>query len=173
MRAVPALAFLAGDTPTFLRTSGRPNRCNPRGVDCLYFCETEATASLEWSALARGTPLENAPKLTYVARVALRRIIDLGNRRTRRRLRLGETELFGAWRAAAGPTRLQRLGLALGRQSAIAALRYPSAAARRAGKSGWNVAIFPAAVAHPDRVEILGPSGDRLEALPRGAEGVG
>jgi hypothetical protein len=79
VRCVPHLDFMAGDSPRFLFTSGRPNRCNPRGVDCLYFSEDERTADAEYRHQWRGTDAENQPKLTFFARVDLRRIIDLEN----------------------------------------------------------------------------------------------
>ena len=47
VRCVPQLDFDDSDTPSYLYTSGRPNRCNPAGVECLYFSETEATAQAE------------------------------------------------------------------------------------------------------------------------------
>ena len=90
VRCVPALSFLAGAPPSFLRTSGRPNRFNPRGVDCLYFSETEAVANLEWDRQMNGSPLESQPKLVFFARVKLRRVLDLENPETRRRLELGD-----------------------------------------------------------------------------------
>ena len=37
VRCVAALDFLDGSPPRYLYTSGRPGRCNPRDVDCLYF----------------------------------------------------------------------------------------------------------------------------------------
>ena len=77
------------------------------------------------------------------------------------------TTLYGSWRLAQEPTRLQLLGLAISQQKVIAAIRYPSAAARTGGREGWNVAVFPTAVALPDRVEILGNSPEPLEVLPR------
>ncbi len=74
VRCVPHLDFMASDPPRFLYTSGRPNRCNPRGVDCLYFSEDERTADAEYRRQWRGTDAETQPKLTFFARVDLRRI---------------------------------------------------------------------------------------------------
>lgn len=79
VRCVPQLDFDESDAPSYLFTSGRPNRCNPAGVDCLYFSETEATAQTEYRQAWRGTAAEHQPKLTFTARVRLRRILNLGS----------------------------------------------------------------------------------------------
>jgi RES domain-containing protein len=166
VRCVPLLAFKKGDPPDFLRSSGRPGRCNPRGVDCLYFSEGDSTANAEYRRAWRGLAAENQPRITFTARVSLRRVVDLAQRRALRTLGMVKDDLFESWRLRAAPTRLQLLGAAISRQSVIAALRYPSAAARSAGDSGWNVAIYPAALRSPDRVEILGDSAEPLAVLP-------
>jgi RES domain-containing protein len=165
VRCVPQLDFDDSDAPSYLFTSGRAGRCNPAGVDCLYFSETEATAQAEYRQAWRGTAAEHQPKLTFTARVRLKRIVDLADRETVRLLGLTREDLEGAWRLRQ-PTPLQELGRAISRQSSITALRYPSAAAARAGASGWNVAIYPASLEPSDRVEILGRSGQPLEVLP-------
>ena len=79
VRCVPLLDFDESDAPSFLFTSGRPNCCNSVGVDCLYFSETEVTAQTEYRQAWRGTAAEHQPKLTFTARVWLRKILDLGN----------------------------------------------------------------------------------------------
>lgn len=165
VRCVPQLDFMAGEPPTFLYTSGRPNRCNPRGVNCLYFSETEITASSEYRRQWLGTAAEHQPKLTFSARVSLRRVLDLENQLVRRKLALCEEDLFGPWRLASPLSRLQQLGLAVSQQRSITAIRFPSMAARRFGQVGWNVVIFPRVVGLPDRVEILGSSDEPLEVL--------
>ncbi len=169
IRCVPALEFMAAARPWYLHTSGRPNRCNPKGVDCLYFAETKGTATVEFERSWAGTSAEHQPQLTYTARVHLKRIVDLASEITIDALGLTDDDLYGSWRLAKDPTRLQLLGLAISRQTAIAAIRYRSAAAHASasGREGWNVAVFPAAVAAPDRVEILGNSPEPLEVLPR------
>jgi hypothetical protein len=134
-------------------------------VECLYFSETEATAQAEYRLAWRSTAAEHQPKLTFTARVRLRMILDLGNQETVRLLGLTRDDLEGTWRLRQ-PTRLQELGRAISRQSAITALRFPSAAAPKAGARGWNVAIYPASLEPPDRVEILGRTGRPLEILP-------
>jgi RES domain-containing protein len=165
-RCVPFFAYERGDPPSFLYTSGRPNRCNPRGVNCLYFSEETRTADAEYRLVWRGTPAEHQPKITFRALVSFRRVLDLENSQARRTLSLRNEDFFENWRLKPAPTRLQELGGAISRQRSIVALRYPSAAAKRLGKPGWNVAIFPSGLAVPDRLEILGDSTVPLEVLP-------
>jgi hypothetical protein len=109
---------------------------------------------------------EHQPKLTFTARVVLRRVVDLGDPRAVEILRLTDEELFGNWLLKPSPTRLENLGSAIANQRAIAAIRYPSAATHKLNREGWNVAIFRAALESPDRVEILGGLGNPLEVLP-------
>lgn len=165
VRCVPQLDFDESEAPSYLYTSGRPNRCNPAGVECLYFSETEAAAQVEYRHAWRGTAAEHQPKLTFTAQVGLRKILDLADGETLRLLALTNEDLEGAWRLRQ-PTPLQELGRAISRQSLVTAIRYPSAAAAKAGGSGWNVAIYPATLEAPDRVEILGRSRTPIEVLP-------
>jgi RES domain-containing protein len=166
VRCLPHLDFIEKNPPEFLHSSGRPNRCNPSGVRCLYFSETEATASTEYRRSWQGTAAEDQPRLTFHARVRLRKIIDLGDKRAMKLFGLSVDAFDANWRFATEPTLLQRIGQAIDGQQAITALRFPSAAARQLRSKGWNVAIFPSALAPPDRVEILGNSEIPLEVLP-------
>lgn len=164
-RCVPQLHFDGNRPPSYFFASGRANRCNPAGVECLYFSEDEATASAEYRSSWRGLPAEHQPKLTYVARVRLAHILDLDDPEVSLALRLKEEDFYGSWRLRRR-TRLQRLGLAVSAQQRITAIRFPSAAARNEGLFGWNVVIFKGALAAPDRVEILGDGTKPLEVLP-------
>ena len=165
VRCVPQLDFDESETPSYLFASGRPGRCNPAGVDCLYFSETEPTAQAEYRQMWRGTVAEHQPKLTFTARVRLRKILDLSDGETVRLLGLSREDLEGEWRLRQ-PTPIQELGRGISRQASITAVRFRSAAAATAGRSGWNVAVYPASLEAPDRVEILGRSGEPLEILP-------
>lgn len=71
-RCVPLFAYEKGEPPSFLYTSGRPNRCNSKGVSCLYFSEDEQTADAEYRQAWRATRAEHQPKLTFIAAVRLR-----------------------------------------------------------------------------------------------------
>lgn len=165
-RCVPQLDFMDGKPPRFLFASGRRNRCNPEGIRCLYFAEDERTAGAEYRHAWRGLAAEHQPKLTFFAQARLRRIVDLGNPAVIRSLDLTEEDLFGSWRSNEEPTRLQTVGQVLARQQTISAIRFPSAACRAYGTSGWSLAIYLAALTSPDRIEILGNSKQPLEVLP-------
>lgn len=167
VRCVAALDFLEGSPPTYLYASGRPGRCNPRGVECLYFSETERVASLEYRrpfVSALGPAAE--PRLMFFAYVDFARIVDLSRPAVLKALRLSTEDLRQPWRTAVSPTRLQQLGLAISKQRRVNAVRYPSDACRRAGNNGWNIAIFPGAIVAPSSLRILGRSGTALEELP-------
>jgi RES domain-containing protein len=166
IRCVSQVAFMARIPPRYLYTSGRPGRCNPPGVACLYASESEATANSEYLGPLAGTQARHQPRLLYFAQVKLAKIVDCGDASVREMLTCTDDDFYGTWRLAPVSTRLQRLGLALSRQRAISAVRFPSHAAHLAGRPGWNVAIYPAALAPPDRVDILGPDSAALESLP-------
>lgn len=61
VRAVPQLDFSESAEPSFLYTSGRPNRCNPRGVRALYFSEDERTTDAEFNSYWKGTSGQHQP----------------------------------------------------------------------------------------------------------------
>lgn len=165
-RVVPALGFLASAAPTFLYKSGRAGRCNPARVDCLYFSENEETALREYQHGVAGTRAENSPRLTFVAEVEFRHVIDLSKRETLRALDLDDADLRAPWRLAGTATDLQQLGAALSRQTRISALRVPSLRSSTSGIQRWNVAIFPMSIFAPDRLRVLGEDGTTLEKIP-------
>ena len=101
-RCVPFLAYEKGEPPSFLYTSGRPNRCNPRDVSCLYFSEDEQTADAEYRQAWRGTPAERQPKLSFIAVVRFRRVLDLKSAEVRSTLGLRDEDLFESWRLRPG-----------------------------------------------------------------------
>jgi hypothetical protein len=77
VRCVAALDFLESNPPRYLYTSGRPGRCNPRSVDCLYFSETERVAELEYRRRFVDVAAATEPRLTFFAQVDLKHVIDL------------------------------------------------------------------------------------------------
>jgi RES domain-containing protein len=169
VRCVPALDFLDNDPPTYLYASGSAGRWNPEGVDCLYFSETSHVADLEYRRAFAVRTSFTEPKLTFVAEVDLKHIIDFEKSDVRKAFDLSREDLFEPWRKAPSPTRLQQLGEAIGAQQRVSAIRYPSDACRRAGTKGWNVAIFPETIVPPNSVRILGRSGTTLEEWPPAA----
>jgi RES domain-containing protein len=165
VRCVPKLGFDAGNPPSYFFASGRANRLNPAGVYCLYFSEDETTANAEYRKGIDGTLAPKQPKLTFHAKVHLRHCLDLGNREVTEALGVRTADLYGAWRGRR-ETKLQRIGRAVSEQRRISSVRFPSAASRAEGSSGWNIAIFKDALTEPDRVEILGDGTRPLEVLP-------
>jgi RES domain-containing protein len=164
VRCVAALGFLAETPPRFLYTSGRPNRCNPEAVSCLYFSESEEVANLEYRRGFEGTAGENQPKLTFVGDVDLRHIVDLAEPEVLDLLGLSERDFFEPWRQLASPLR-PAARLAISSQRVICAIRTVECLPPLR-TSGWNLAIFPSALARPSRVRILGEGGKPLEELP-------
>jgi hypothetical protein len=47
VRCIPQLDFDTGKPRQYLLASGLRNRCNPKGLACLYFSEEEETARAE------------------------------------------------------------------------------------------------------------------------------
>jgi hypothetical protein len=135
-------------------------------VDCLYFSETVRVSEAEYKKKWKNIEGQHQPTMRYTARVDLRHIVDLGDRETLRILGLTREELYGTWRVARGPTRLQLLGDSISGQRRISAIRFPSAATTLWRKPGWNLAIFSAALEPPDRVEILGRDDTPIEVIP-------
>jgi len=103
-------------------------------VNCLYFSESERVAMLEYRRAFAGTSVANAPKLTFIAEVDLRRIIDLEKTETKSVLDLSAADLSELWRGAALPTRLQQLGGAVSKQRVVSAIRYLSPVVKKRGK---------------------------------------
>ena len=127
--------------------------------------EDEATANTEYRKGIEGTLAPNQPKLTFRAKARLGQVLDLGDREVADTLGIRNADLYGLWRGRR-ETRLQKVGRAVSEQRRISGVRFPSAASHAEGSSGWNVAIFKAALTPPDLVEILGDSTKSLEVLP-------
>jgi RES domain-containing protein len=152
--------------PDFLFASGKPNRFNPAGVECVYFSEDEETARSEYFRLWRGAAGGHQPRTIYFAKVQLAHVLDLTEERTLAFLDLTEEDLYRPWRLAQSLTATQLLGDAVSRQTRVSGIRYPSDATRETGGGGVNVVVFRDSVRHPDRVEILGPSKQPLQSWP-------
>ena len=165
VRCVALQPLIADGMPDYLFTSGRTNRYNPCGVRCVYFSEDEATARLEYVRRfsARRSALQ--PLGVFFAEVSLTRVVDLADADTREGLKLNSRDLAATWQRATTPTRTQLLGAAASR-SAVAAIRFPSDAARANGVTGFNLVIFADCVQHPDYVHILGPTRKPLQKWP-------
>lgn len=165
-RCVALSDFSGGDPPRYLFTSRRRNRCNPDGVEGVYFSADESTASLEYARYWAPFGSQYQPKLTFFADLTVGHALDLGDPEVRRKLEVSDDDLFGAWRRRPGATTLQRLGAAIAAQTRIAAVLFPSAAARDAGGTGNNVVVYRSALLAPGSLVVLGPSGTVLERWP-------
>lgn len=165
-RMVPLGDLVKNSPPDFLFTSGRPNRYNPAGIECVYFSENDATARLEyarqWANLRGG----KQPVVTYFADVRLRRVLDLCSRKTLEVLKLKSNDLHRPWRGADNPTVTQLLGEAVSEHSSISAIRYPSDAAQAAAQMGRNFVIYRNNIKRPDSLRILGPDKKPLGKWP-------
>jgi len=163
-RLVPQLAL--GASPNWLFTSGKPNRYNPAGVNCVYFAETRNIAQAEYDDYWKGLAGANQPVTTYFADVRLQRVLDLTNKATLKALGVDAQDLFKNWRRAKHPTLTQLLGQALSETGVFSAIRYPSKAAAGRGHGGINLVIFQDCVRSPDAVRILGPDSKPLQEWP-------
>lgn len=173
VRAVAFAALVRRQPPEFLYASGKPNRFNPSGVECVYFADDERTAREEYVAGFGGLASVRQPRTIFFARVRLARVLDLTDLATLEHVGLDEAERDAPWRTADSPTRAQLLGEAVSRQSKVSAIRYPSVAAAAAGVAGANVVIFRASLAPGDLVEVLGPDREPLDAWGgRGTKGM-
>ncbi|MBM3831841.1 MAG: RES domain-containing protein [Verrucomicrobia bacterium] len=169
VRAVAAAALFPGGepaSPDFLFTSGKPNRFNLSGVECLYFSESEATALAEYRRQFQGFERRGKQPVTlFFAEVRLQHALDLVDAETRRILGVTLEDLASNWGYGLPPTTAQRLGEAVAAQTRVSAIRYRSVAAIKAGTAGFNVVIFKPNVRAPDFVQILGPTKKPLQKL--------
>src|SRR5260221_1815581 len=110
VRCVALLPLTGGGAPDYLFTSGRANRYNPAGLNCVYFSENERTARAEYGRrLGLGLGALQ-PLGTYYAEVSLASVLDLCDDRTLKALELKPTDLTVKWPLARKPTRSQALG---------------------------------------------------------------
>jgi RES domain-containing protein len=163
-RLVPQLDL--GSSPDWLFTSGRPNRYNPAGVECVYFAEAREVAQAEYDSYWSGTASVDQPVTTYYAEVALQCILDLTDVATLKALKVDANDLLKNWRRAKRKTLTQLLGQAVNETARFSAIRYPSKAAAGRGGAGANLVIFRACVRPPDSVSILGPTSLPLQKWP-------
>ena len=125
-RLVPQLAL--GASPNWLFTSGKPNRYNPAGVNCVYFSEKRDIAQAEYDDYWKGLAGANQPVTTYFAEARLQRVLDLTDKATLKALGVDAKDLFKNWRRAKHPTLTQLLGQAVSKTGNFSAIRYPSKA---------------------------------------------
>lgn len=163
VRCIPQLTFSGGNPPSYLFTSGLLNRCNPKGVHCIYMGHDKATAECEYESYYD----QPEPQLTYYADFRAMATIDLETLNARAHFGLTEADFFEGFRLKTSPTLLQSLGRAISRQKRIVAIRFPSNACHTKGAAGFNWAIFPKSIIAPDSLKILGRGGASLEEWPK------
>jgi len=160
---VPLSPLIKTGTVDFLFMSGRAARFNTAGVNCVYFAEDEATAAAEYE---RHTRALHQPFATFFAEVELAAVLDLCSAATLRGLGFTAPDLQVNWLRAKRPTAMRLLGEKASQQARLAAIRFPSDAARRKGFAGANVAIFYDTMLRSDYVHILGPTRKPLQKWP-------
>lgn len=161
-RCLPQLTFDSCRPPRYLFTSGKANRCNPEGIDCLYMAEDRDTAQAEYDSYYP----KPEPQLIYQANCETTAILDLADSATVAHFGLETNDLFEGFRLAKKVTPLQRLGATIAGQEVVSAMRFPSKARHSKGETGYNLAIFPAALIAPNFLEILGNGLNPLERWP-------
>jgi RES domain-containing protein len=117
-----------GGSPDWLFTSGKPNRYNPAGVNCVYSAETKEVAQSEYENYWKGTGRESQPVTTFYAEIVLHRVLDLTDQGTLNHLKFQPEDLFKNWRRAKRLTLTQLLGKAVDDSRLFSAVRYPSRA---------------------------------------------
>jgi len=130
LRAVPAVAF---DGPAFRAIPGgdvvgnltfehlwagtSAGRCNPAGVARLHLSAEKKTAEAEFRYYAQkgGIDPDIAECYSFAANVKLARVLDLTDRKTRRRVNIALKQILAEWepdplKAPPPPTLLQCIG---------------------------------------------------------------
>jgi hypothetical protein len=90
----------------------------------------------------------------------------MGDARTVKHFGLTPVDFFSPFRLISHEPPLEQLGRAINRQRKVCAIRFPSEARHAKSETGFNLVIFKCAVAAPDSLRILGPSGTSLEDWP-------
>jgi len=167
-RMVPFTDLVKYNPPNWLFTSGKANRYNPAGVNCVYFSETDAVAKCEYVDQWGKTSAAKQPVVTFYAEIALARVIDLANPAVIKTLNFQTVDLLAPWRLATSLTSTQLLGQAVNDYQKITAIRYQSKATADQGLGGFNFVIFHNNVLFsPDYVRILGPDKSKpLQSWP-------
>jgi RES domain-containing protein len=153
VRCVTRDALEESAPPEFLFTSGKPNRYNPAGLQCVYFSENLDVAILEYSRYLKALGADE-PFTTYFADAKLP-YVDLTDPDIPIKLELVPADLHEAWRLSSKPTMTQLLGLAVSRQKRFAAIKYPSDAAKAEQKVGSNYVIFRDSMEPPAVLRVL------------------
>jgi RES domain-containing protein len=160
-RCVMREALESNTPPDFLYASTRAGRYNPDKVECIYWSEDETVARLEYRRYHKGAETYE----TFFCRYRVN-IVDLGDPDVLSALGLNDSDLRARWRTASSPTETQLLGHAISLQQRFAAIRFPSDAARAAGESGFNYAVFRASLRNPYFIQVVTDPGLPVQRWP-------
>jgi len=151
-RYVPYEAFAGKSPVSYLYASGNLNRCNPAGINCIYFGEGSTTGRAEFDSYYKS----HLNELGYYARVSLRAIIDLADESTRKHFGVVKGDFTCPYVTESGELiKLQQIGKTVAAQNRVSAIRFPSNAMLKKGRTGFNLVIFQELVTAPDCLEIL------------------
>ena len=148
-RCVSRAALESSSPPDFLYASTRAGRYTPENVESIYWSESETVAQLEYRRYHKGAQTYE----TFFCRYYFN-ALDLGDTDVVAALGLNDSDLRAPWRTAARPTKCQTLGYAVSLQQRFAAIRFPSDAARAAGKTGFNYVIFKSSIRAPYFIQV-------------------
>jgi hypothetical protein len=135
IRCVAQGVFGRSKPPSYLFTSGKPARCNPKGTYCLPAPQ---------------------PFITFSGKLEVKEIVDLAEPAIQSHFGFGRDDFFKSYRLKSLLTPLQCLGLEISKQMSVAGMRFPSAACHEAGTAGHNFVLYKNSFALPDSLEILG-----------------
>jgi hypothetical protein len=119
---------------------------------CVYFGEGSETARAEFDSYYN-KPLT---EMGYYARVRLHAIIDLEDTKTLKHFGLKPTDFTRSYATKTDNLiPLQELSLTVSKQTKVCAIRFPSKAMKKEGKTGHNLVVFHDLVTGSDRLEIM------------------
>lgn len=165
-RRVEFVALVSNNPPNWLYTSGKPQRYNPAGVQCIYFGEDTNGTRAAYEAIWKGLKGADQPATEFSAVMDLQRVLDLTDGATLDALEVDANDLYKNWRRAKRPTLTQLIGQAVNETKLFSAIRFQSKAGGGRGQVGINFVIFPDCVRSPDSVCILGPTSKPLQKWP-------
>lgn len=163
-RMVQRTALESRLPPNYLFTSGGAGRYNSPKVECIYASEDMPTAAMEYERYNLGHTNQSVTYWIHVSGA----VIDLGDVATLGALGLTSDHLFLPWRGLSvkPPTITQRLGDALGGQTRLCGIRFPSDAARARTTAGSNYVFFRLAVRAPASVIVKDDKGAIVQSWP-------
>lgn len=169
-RVIPRQLYQSSHPRSLLHTTANINRCNPKGVHCLYASKDGETAQAEFRF--RPPPLDEHH---FLAILRVRHLLDLTDRVSWPVFGLEERDFFEPFdlRAKRGVLPLHKIGMAIAQRQLVViegnqvpafvtGIQFPSNAMHHAGKTGINLVVFKDAFEVPDLLEPM-RQGDDLQ----------